>query len=55
MYEEMLDGTADVFDRQELTARCLGNLDLVERCLAKFHARLDEELTGLERAGRPRI
>jgi HPt (histidine-containing phosphotransfer) domain-containing protein len=50
MHGEMLDRTADVFDLKELMARCLGNLDLVGRALAKFHSRLDGELSELERA-----
>jgi HPt (histidine-containing phosphotransfer) domain-containing protein len=50
MHEELLNPTIDAFDMRELLARCLGNLDLVERLLAKFHSRLDQDLGELERA-----
>jgi HPt (histidine-containing phosphotransfer) domain-containing protein len=37
-------------DLEALKARCLGNLDLVERVLAKFTDQLDTDLDAFERA-----
>lgn len=42
--------TDDVIDWHALRARCLGNVDLVDRVVAKFLERLDADLTSLERA-----
>lgn len=39
-----------VFDRQELIARCLGNLEFAERILSRFQTRFEEDLSELERA-----
>ncbi|NUQ61721.1 MAG: Hpt domain-containing protein [Pirellulales bacterium] len=39
-----------VFDSHELVARCLGNLELAERVLAKFRSRFVEDLAELEQA-----
>jgi HPt (histidine-containing phosphotransfer) domain-containing protein len=50
MQSQAMNDSADVFDLNELMARCLGNIALVERSLAKFHSRLDSELSELERA-----
>jgi HPt (histidine-containing phosphotransfer) domain-containing protein len=54
MHGRMLDPKTDAFDMRELMGRCLGNLDLVERSLAKFHSRLDEDLCELDRAAQCR-
>ena len=35
---------------QELVERCMGNIDLAERVLAKLQSRFDEDLAGLEQA-----
>ncbi|MBI1901442.1 MAG: Hpt domain-containing protein [Planctomycetia bacterium] len=43
---------ADPVDMQELVARCMGNVEFAERVLAKFRARLDEDLLELEKAVR---
>ncbi len=40
----------DVFDLEDLKARCLGNMDLVERVLSKFAGQLDRDLEDLEGA-----
>jgi len=37
-------------DLEALQARCLGNLDLVDRVLAKFTTQVDADLDDLERA-----
>ena len=37
-------------DLEELTARCLGQLDLVDRILGKFNDSVDDELAKLEKA-----
>ncbi|HVU89234.1 MAG TPA: Hpt domain-containing protein [Pirellulales bacterium] len=42
----------DVLDLEDLKARCLGNLDLVERVLTKFAGQLDRDLEELESAVR---
>ena len=39
-----------VIDLEGLKARCLGNLNLVERVLAKFESQLDSDLAALEQA-----
>ena len=39
-----------VLDIEDLKARCLGNMDLVERVLAKFAGQLDRDLDALEQA-----
>lgn len=39
-----------VIDLEGLKARCLGNLNLVERVLAKFATQLDTDLAALEQA-----
>jgi HPt (histidine-containing phosphotransfer) domain-containing protein len=39
-----------VLDLEALKVRCLGNLSLVERVLAKFAGQLDADLVELERA-----
>ena len=38
----------DVLDLEDLKARCLGNLDLVERVLDKFTGQLGRDLDDLE-------
>lgn len=40
----------EVLDFEDLKARCLGNLDLVERVLTKFTGQLDRDLDELEGA-----
>ncbi len=40
----------DVMDLKALYARCMGNLNLMERVLDKFEKRLPEELAELEQA-----
>ena len=42
--------SADVIDLDSLAARCLGNVQLVERILNKFTAQLEVELETLEKA-----
>ena len=44
------DQLADVFDMEDLLARCLGNFDFVQRVLNKFQERCDEDLAALEQA-----
>jgi HPt (histidine-containing phosphotransfer) domain-containing protein len=39
-----------VLDLEDLKARCLGNMDLVERVLTKFAGQLDQDLDELEQA-----
>ena len=39
-----------VLDLDELKARCLGNMDLVERVLSKLNDQVDKDLEELERA-----
>jgi HPt (histidine-containing phosphotransfer) domain-containing protein len=39
-----------VIDLEALKARCLGNLDLVDRVLAKFTGQVDADLDELDRA-----
>ncbi len=46
----MNEQTTEVFDQDELMARCLGKIDLVERLLKTYHTSLDEELDRLEEA-----
>jgi HPt (histidine-containing phosphotransfer) domain-containing protein len=41
---------APVIDLVALKARCLGNLDLVDRVLAKFTGQVDADLDELDRA-----
>jgi HPt (histidine-containing phosphotransfer) domain-containing protein len=41
---------SDVLDLEGLTNRCMGNIDLVQRVLAKFEQQLPEELAELERS-----
>ena len=43
---------APVVDVRGLLERCLGNLDLAERVLARFEERFDEDLSQLEEAVR---
>ena len=45
----------NVLDLEDLKARCLGNMDLVERVLSKFAGQLDHDLDDLEGAVRPAI
>ena len=46
----MLVQDQPVIDLEGLKARCLGNLNLVERVLAKFATQLDTDLAALEQA-----
>ena len=41
---------ATVFDRDELIARCLGDLEFAERILSRFQSRFQEDWSELERA-----
>ena len=41
----------EVLDLEDLKARCLGNMDLVERVLTKFAGQLDRDLEDLEGGG----
>jgi len=50
MERELPDVVASVLDVDDLVARCLGNLEFVDRVLAMFHQRCDEDLAELERA-----
>ena len=40
----------DVFDFEEFSARCMGNLVFAERVLSRFQQRLDEDLVELKQA-----
>ena len=42
--------SADVFDFQEFSARCMGNLAFAERVLTRFQERLDEDLVEVKQA-----
>jgi HPt (histidine-containing phosphotransfer) domain-containing protein len=44
------DNLASVIDLEVLKERCLGNLDLVDRVLAKFTGQVDADLDALDRA-----
>jgi HPt (histidine-containing phosphotransfer) domain-containing protein len=48
-YDKPVNGP---LDRDELLARCLGRIDLVERILQRFHNALDEDVKRLEEAVR---
>jgi len=50
MNESTYEPAETVLDLEELKARCLGNMDLVERVLAKFAGQLDRDLIELETA-----
>ena len=50
MNDSMLEQDQPVIDLEGLKARCLGNLNLVERVLAKFTTQLDTDLDALEQA-----
>lgn len=50
MERELPEEVASVLDIDDLVARCLGNLEFVDRVLAMFHQRCDEDLAELERA-----
>lgn len=50
MDRELSGSTTSPFDADELVARCLGNLDFVQRVLAKFQERLDTDLAELDEA-----
>lgn len=52
MHREALEPVLPALDPQELLARCLGNLDFVERVLAKFESRFDADLEALAAAVR---
>lgn len=50
MNTEQLEQEAAPVDFDDLVDRCLGNLEFVERLLAKFHQRFGEQLEELESA-----
>jgi HPt (histidine-containing phosphotransfer) domain-containing protein len=50
MNEHAVETDREVLDFESLKARCLGNLDLVERVLNKFTSQLDADLERLEQA-----
>jgi HPt (histidine-containing phosphotransfer) domain-containing protein len=50
MNDSMLVQDQPVIDLEGLKARCLGNLNLVERVLGKFESQLDSDLAALEQA-----
>jgi HPt (histidine-containing phosphotransfer) domain-containing protein len=50
MNESTYEPQDAVLDLEDLKARCLGNMDLVERVLAKFTGQLDQDLDDLEQA-----
>ena len=50
MNRELPDPGTRVFGREELLARCMGNLDFAERILAKFQSRVDVDIAELEQA-----
>jgi HPt (histidine-containing phosphotransfer) domain-containing protein len=50
MNESTCETEDQVLDFEDLKARCLGNMDLVERVLSKFTGQLDQDLDELEQA-----
>jgi len=50
LMEEQTQRESLPIDLEALQARCLGNLDLVDRVLAKFTTQVDSDLDDLERA-----
>ena len=50
MHKPTDESAADVLDFEDLKARCLGNMALVERVLSKFTGQLDQDLDALEEA-----
>jgi HPt (histidine-containing phosphotransfer) domain-containing protein len=50
MRESVLEAEPSVMDYEALKARCLGNLNLVERILSKFATQLDADVDALETA-----
>jgi HPt (histidine-containing phosphotransfer) domain-containing protein len=52
MNETVLEAESSVMDFEALKARCLGNLNLVERVLSKFATQLDSDVDALEQAYR---
>jgi len=50
MNESTCENQDAVLDLEDLKARCLGNMDLVERVLLKFTGQLDQDLDELEQA-----
>jgi len=47
---QMTDQVSRVLDYDDLLARCLGNVDFVQRVLDKFRERCDEDMVALEDA-----
>ena len=47
--DALKSAASEVFDREELRARCLGNIDFVQRVLDKFQQRIPAELAELDR------
>lgn len=50
MNQQVQDSKTPAFDMQDLLNRCLGNLEFVERVLAKFLVRFDDDIVEIERA-----
>jgi HPt (histidine-containing phosphotransfer) domain-containing protein len=50
MIENTQNAEAVVFDFEALKARCLNNMNLVDRVLTKFASQVDTDLESLERA-----
>jgi len=50
MDEKMLDQNSAVLNYEELLARCMGNVDFVERVLDKFQCSFGQDLDNLEAA-----
>lgn len=50
MNDHSADEDSNVFDMDDLLARCLGNVEFVQRVLTKFQERCDEDLMALEQA-----
>jgi HPt (histidine-containing phosphotransfer) domain-containing protein len=50
MSEIKTSGETEVFDLEALKARCLNNLNLVDRVLIKFAVQVDADLVELEQA-----
>jgi len=48
--EPSCDPDETILDLADLKARCLGNLDLVERVLVKFAGQLEQDLDEMEQA-----
>jgi HPt (histidine-containing phosphotransfer) domain-containing protein len=48
MYETSVDQTSAALDYEDLLARCMGNIEFVERVLDKFQSSFGQDLENLE-------